>query len=79
MFDIFNCFSDEQCTRANISVLANYLASKNIINLEDFYKYYEKNIKIVLEKIVETDRKEFEKAYKEYTKNHNKEEKENNG
>ena len=65
-FDIFSEFSDEQYTRANISLLIKYLEEKNIINSEEFWKYYENNIKDMLEEVEEIDRKEREKAIKEF-------------
>ena len=72
MFDnfsnYFRGFTEEQYTRANISVLVNYLSSKNIIDSQDFYKYYENNIEDIIDKIVENDKKEYKEKYNKEVK-----------
>ena len=71
-FNIFRDFSNDQYIRANISLLIKYLGEKNIINSEEFWEYYENNIKDMLNKVEEADEKERKKAIKEFEEKYKK-------
>ena len=53
--------------------MVRYLGEKNIINSEECFKYYEDNIKNILNEIKENDKKEAQKAFEEYNEKYKKE------
>lgn len=50
-------YSDEQFIRAVVTVLASYLCKLNIIDMDDFIEYFKNNLKDVLIKIIQEDKK----------------------
>ena len=59
-------YTDEQFTIANISLLAAYLSEKNIINQEDFKKFYEANINETINATKEAQNKIIDDSIKKY-------------
>lgn len=55
--ELLRGYSDEQYIRAIVTVLAGYLCELNIIDMDDFIEYYKNNLKDVLIKTIQKDKK----------------------
>lgn len=55
--ELLRGYSDEQYIRAIVTVLANYLCELNIIDMDDFIEYFKNNLKDVLIKTIQEDKK----------------------
>lgn len=55
--ELLRGYSDEQYIRAIVTVLASYLCELNIIDMDDFIEYFKNNLKDVLIKIIQEDKK----------------------
>lgn len=55
--ELLRGYSDEQYIRAVVTVLAGYLCELNIIDMDDFIEYYKNNLKDVLIKTIQEDKK----------------------
>lgn len=51
-------FAPHQYSEAVVTTLLNYLKNKEIIDLKDYWKFYEKALPDILNQIIERDKEE---------------------
>lgn len=72
MLDIMRGYSDQQWNEAGLFTLVNYLKEKDIIDFDDFSKFYEEHFNNILKLVVERDKNNEKEIVSKY-KTENKE------